>query len=79
MQAAAFVLQLILPVASVLLAMVALFWGLWITANFVDQGHRLGSPLKAFGVMIAAGLGVILALSLFVTLFVGPFTGASNV
>ena len=78
-QAVAFVLQVIFPLASLLLALVALIWGLWITANFIDQGHRLGSPFKAFGVMILAGLGVVLALSLLVTLIVGPFMGVNNV
>ncbi|NRB35163.1 MAG: YIP1 family protein [Rhodobacteraceae bacterium] len=72
---AAVVMQLIIPVFAALLVFVAMVWGLWITANFVDQGHRLNSPLKAFGVMLAAGLGIVLALSFLITLFVGPSVG----
>jgi len=78
-QVLALVLQAIFPVMAVLFALGIMIWGTWIAANFVNEGHQLGSPLKAFGVIIGAGIGVILTLSVLITLFIGPTMGGANV
>ena len=78
-QIGALFLVLVSPLLSLLLVIVAMVWGIWITAHFIDQGHRLGSLPRAFGVMLGAGLGIVAALALVLALVVNSPVGIINV
>lgn len=49
--------------------------GVWIGLHFVNEGHRLGSLGKAAGVLIAAGVVVLMLMSIVMTALAGPMIG----
>ncbi|MWD27818.1 YIP1 family protein [Aquicoccus sp. SCR17] len=64
------------PQLAAMLGVAASVIGLWISAVFIDEAHGFGNILKSFGVLLLAGLIVVLGLSLLWSL-VGPInTGA---
>lgn len=67
-QIAATILMLIVPAFAGLLVIAAAFVGLWILINFVDVAQKFDSPGKAFGSLIFAFLGMVVALSLILSL-----------
>lgn len=67
-QATALVLLLTIPMLSILLILVAALVGIWILVHFVDQAHRFGSLSKAAGVLIAAFIGVVVGVSILLSM-----------
>lgn len=57
---------LALPVLAGLIVMLAFGIGLWIMVNFIDEAHGLGSPFKAFLVLVLSvvALGFVLSVIL---------------
>lgn len=76
-QAAALVLAMTIPILSALLVLAATFIGLFIFLHFIDQAHRLGSLMRAAGVMIASIFAIAISLLILLSLLGGPMTGAS--
>lgn len=67
-QAAALLLLLTIPVLSILLILAAALVGIWILVHFVDQAHRFGSLSKAAGVLIAAFVGMVVGVSILLSM-----------
>lgn len=67
-QAAVLVLMLAAPMLGALLVLVAGLWALWILLHFVSVGLRLNSLARAATVLIAATLGLVLGLSLILSM-----------
>ena len=67
-QAAALLLLLTIPVLSMLLILAAALVGIWILVHFVDQAHRYGSLGKAAGVLIAAFVGMVVGISILLSM-----------
>ncbi len=67
-QATALVLLLTIPMLSILLILVAALVGIWILVHFVDQAHRFGSLGKAAGVLIAAFIGMVVGVSILLSM-----------
>ena len=67
-QAAALVLLLTIPALSVLLIFAAAILGIWILVHFVDQAHRFGSLGKAAGVLIGAFVGLVVGVSILLSI-----------
>ncbi len=67
-QATALVLLLTIPMLSILLILVAALVGIWILVHFVDQAHRFGSLGKAAGVLIAAFVGMVVGVSILLSM-----------
>ena len=67
-QATALVLLLTIPMLSILLILVAALVGIWILVHFVDQAHRFGSLSKAAGVLIAAFIGMVVGVSILLSM-----------
>ncbi len=67
-QAFSFVLIIVAPGVSALFVMIAGLIGLWIMLHFVNEAHRFGSLWRAFGVLIAAFLAIVMGLSLVLSL-----------
>lgn len=61
-QAAALVLMLTIPILSFLLVLGASLIGLFIFLHFIDQAHRLGSLMKAAGVLVGSILAIAVVL-----------------
>lgn len=57
-QAAVVVLALISPALAGMFAMVVMFIGLWVMANFIAQALSFSSAWKAFGLMVALMIGL---------------------
>ncbi|MFY9209909.1 MAG: YIP1 family protein [Aestuariivita sp.] len=70
-QAAALLLLLTIPMLSIILVFAAALVGLWILVHFVDQAHQFQSPVKAAGVLIAAFVGMVVGLSILLSLIGG--------
>jgi len=73
------VLLVMAPMLSTLFILGATALGLWILVHFVDQAHHLNSPAKAVGVLIAAFVGIVLGLSLAVSLLGLNLPGVGDV
>jgi hypothetical protein len=56
-------LLLSLPALAGILMIAASLIGIWIMAHFVNEAHRLDSLGRAFGVLIAAFLAMVLGVS----------------
>ncbi|MGK7755195.1 MULTISPECIES: YIP1 family protein [unclassified Roseovarius] len=72
-------LGLVIPILSSLGLLVFIVWWMWAVSNMLDVAHGLGSPLKAFGVMLIAIFGVLVGLSIITGIIGGLFattTGA---
>lgn len=67
-QATALMLLLTIPMLSILLILVAALVGIWILVHFVDQAHRFGSLSKAAGVLIAAFVGMVVGVSILLSM-----------
>ena len=67
-QATALVLLLTIPMLSILLILVAASVGIWILVHFVDQAHRFESLGKAAGVLIAAFVGMVVGVSILLSM-----------
>ena len=67
-QATALVLLLTIPMLSILLILVAALVGIWILVHFVDQAHRFGSLGKSAGVLIAAFVGMVVGVSILLSM-----------
>lgn len=78
-QAAALVLLLTIPVLSMILVLAAAFVGIWILVHFVDQAHQFNSVGKAAGVLIAAFVGMVVGVSILLSLIGVSALGAGNV
>ena len=71
-------LSTIVPGIAGLLALVVAVVAFWLMLHFISAALRLGSLLRAFGVLIAVSAGLLLGLMLVITLF-GLSGGVSNV
>ena len=78
-QAAALVLLLTIPVLSMILVLAAAFVGLWILVHFVDQAHQFNSVGKSAGVLIAAFIGMVVGVSILLSLIGVSAVGAGYV
>ncbi|MEY8841554.1 Yip1 family protein [Cribrihabitans sp. XS_ASV171] len=76
-QAAGFVLLLVVPILSALLALAASLIGLYIFLNFIDQAHRLGSIWRAAGVLIVSVFAIVFALFILLSIAGAPLTGSA--
>ncbi|MEX1236356.1 MAG: YIP1 family protein [Roseovarius sp.] len=65
------VLMVALPLAGLILVVVASVWGMVILVIFVDRAHEFGNIFKAAGVIILGFLGMLVALSTVLSVF-GP-------
>ncbi|MEX0368494.1 Yip1 family protein [Ruegeria sp. HKCCD8929] len=74
-QAAGVILLLTVPFLSVLLALVAFLIGVYIFVHFIDQAHRLGSPGRAAGVLIASIVAIAIVSFILLSLVGGPIPG----
>lgn len=77
-QAVALVLLLISPALSAILVFAAGLAGVWILLNFINVAHEFGSLGRSAGVLIAALLAMVLALSMVLALVGGPITGSTG-
>lgn len=77
-QLATLVISLLVPPLAMVVVFVAMLFGLYIMVNFIDQAHRLGSPLRAVGVLIMSILIMAVALYLLLTVVGGLFMGGSS-
>lgn len=78
-QAVALVLLLTIPFLSMILVLAAAVVGLWILVHFVDQAHRFNSVAKAAGVLIAAFIGMVMGVSILLSLIGVSAVGAGYV
>lgn len=76
-QVIATVLTVSLPGLALLLLMAVNIYGLWIFVNFIDVAHRFGSLLKAFGVILMAGFGIVIGLVLMLSIIGTTTMGVS--
>ena len=76
-QAAGLILVLTIPILSAVLAFAAFLVGLYITVHFIDQAHRLNSPARAVGVLIASVLAVAIVSFILLSLVGGPIPGSA--
>lgn len=67
-QLAALVLGLIAPALAAMGLMAASILGVWILVNFINVAHRFDNLLKAFSVLILAGMGVSMGLILMLSI-----------
>ena len=74
-QAAAFVLMILAPVLSGVLVIGASLYGIYIILHFVNEAHRLRSLGRAFGVLMAALVVMVIVLSLLFSLIGAPLLG----
>ncbi|WP_415920616.1 YIP1 family protein [Tateyamaria sp. SN6-1] len=77
-QVVVLVLSAVVPGIAGLLALIVMIVAFWLMLHFVSAALRLGSLLRAFGVLIAVSAGLLLGLMLMLTLF-GLAGGVSNV
>lgn len=77
-QVLALVLMLTVPILSALLVVAAAVLGLYIVLHFVNEAHRLGSLARAAGVLIAAVVAMVLALTVILALFGANLTGTTG-
>jgi hypothetical protein len=59
--------------------MIALIYGIYILLHFVNEAHRLGSVLRAGGVVFASLFAIAFSLSLVIALAGGTQIGLTNV
>jgi len=76
-QVAALVLVLVMPILSILLVIIAGLIGVYMLVNFINQAHRFNSIAKATVVLVLSILAIVAGLSLLLTIFVGPYSGAT--
>lgn len=76
-QLAAMVLSVLVPGLALLALMAINIYGLWVFANFIDVAHRFNSPLKAFGVILMAGMGIAIGLAVMLSLIGATAIGVS--
>jgi hypothetical protein len=76
-QAAVLVLMLAVPLLAALLVLAAAIAGVWILVHFVNAAHGFGSLWRAAGVLIAAFVGMVLGLSLILSLIGVSFVGSA--
>lgn len=62
------VLSLVIPAIATLVALLVSVLAFWLTLNFIAAGLRLGSLLKAFGVLFAVVTGLLIGLMFLITL-----------
>ncbi len=74
-QAAALILTIVAPNLLPFLAIPMFLLGLFITVHFIDQAHRFGSPLKAFGVLVLSAIALAVAFTVLLSLIGGPMMG----
>ncbi|MGR3617138.1 MAG: YIP1 family protein [Paracoccaceae bacterium] len=79
LQAVLVLLALTLPALAVMLNMIALIYGIYILLHFVNEAHRLGSVLRAGGVVFASLFAIAFSLSLVIALAGGTQIGLTNV
>ncbi|SDC86722.1 YIP1 family protein [Ruegeria marina] len=75
-QAVTLVLALTIPLLSALLALAANLVALYVFLHFIDQAHRLGSLMRAVGVLVLSVLAIAFALFILLSLVGGPIPGA---
>ncbi|MCE8008247.1 Yip1 family protein [Aestuariivita sp.] len=78
-QAAALLLLLTIPVLSMLLVLAAGFIGLWMLVHFVNEAHGFGSLGKSAGVLVAAFVGMVVGVSILLSLIGVSAVGAGYV
>ena len=71
-------LSALVPGVASLLALVVMIVAFWLMLHFISAALRLGSLLKALGILIAVSAGLLVGLMLIITLF-GLAGGVSNV
>ncbi len=76
-QAAGFLLLLVVPILSALLALAASLVGLYIFLHFIDQAHRLGSIWRAAGVLIVSVFAIAFVLFVLLSIAGAPLTGSA--
>jgi len=76
-QVAVLVLVFVMPILSILLVIIAGLIGVYMLVNFINQAHRFNSIAKATVVLVLSILAIVAGLSLLLTIFVGPYSGAT--
>ncbi|WP_246040457.1 Yip1 family protein [Roseovarius arcticus] len=71
------VLMLALPLAGMFFVIMASVWGLVILVVFVDRAHEFGNSFKAAGVIILGFLGMLIGLSIFLSVVGALFMGGA--
>ncbi|MEM8729330.1 MAG: Yip1 family protein [Pseudomonadota bacterium] len=71
-QVVSLVLQFVFPLFTIALSLVVGLYSLYIVLHFIDQALRLGSVMRAAGVLIASVLALALAMTMLLTLIGGP-------
>lgn len=67
-QIVALILLVTIPVLSAVLVLAAAIIGLWILVHFVNQAHQFDSLGKSVGVLIVAFIGMVLGVSVLLSL-----------
>ncbi len=76
-QALALLLVLTIPILSVFLIFGATIVGLFIFLHFIDQAHRLGSMMRAGGVLLASLFAIAATFFILLSLIGGPIMGST--
>ncbi len=74
-QAVVLVLSFIHPALGGLFALAVMIWGIWMLINFVTEALSFASAFQGFGVLVAVTLGLVLGLTLLLTLTGVTFVG----
>lgn len=74
-QVLSLIFMLAIPGLFGILALAAALLWLYIIVHFIDQAHRFGSPLKAFGVLILSALAIAVVVTVLLSLVGGPILG----
>lgn len=75
LQAFAFFLSLVFPSLELLVLLISVVLGLYISVHFVDQAQALGSPMKAAGVLIVSSIALAFIMSFLLVLIWGDTIG----
>lgn len=77
-QAVAIVLSVTIPVLAVLLSLAASLMGVYITLHFVNEAHRFGSLGRSAVVLIGSAVGIVVFVSILLTLVGGTLMGSES-
>lgn len=74
-QVVVLVLQFVLPVGAVALVFAASLYSIYVLLHFINAAHELGSLGRSAGVLVLSILGVIIVMSVLLTLIGGGTFG----
>ncbi|MEM7073630.1 MAG: Yip1 family protein [Pseudomonadota bacterium] len=70
------VVGLVFPLVASVAFIAFVGWLLWSLLSYVDEAHRFGSLLKSAGVLVLSFIGVMIGMTLVMTLLGSLFVGA---